>query len=162
MRKPCEQCPWRVANHGRRHRGFYTKANLRRLWFGIRSSNVLNSCHPTDTSHPAHGAKPGSRAQECTGGMILVWRELRRVRRCGPEPGSLTPAGFDAYMKQVRRGLTRLGFLGWAIRSTCDLRAMRGPGPLPPASEELLDDPAYGLPAGVGPEDRDSGAPLDP
>ena len=80
--KPCEQCPWRIANHGRRHPGgFYRKDNLRRLWNQIRKGGRLQSCHPTDPGHADHrtyaGAKPGAKPLECIGSVILILREMR-------------------------------------------------------------------------------------
>ena len=58
-KSPCQACPWRVENHGKRHPdGWYTKANLRRLWSGIRRGEEM-SCHPTDPSNPV-----SERAQE--------------------------------------------------------------------------------------------------
>ena len=78
---PCEQCPWRTANHGKRHPGgFYRKDNLRRLWNQIRKGGI-QSCHPTDPTHEDHrqyaGAKPGAKPLECIGSVILVLREMR-------------------------------------------------------------------------------------
>jgi D-serine deaminase-like pyridoxal phosphate-dependent protein len=55
--------------------GFYTKANLRRLWRQIRGADPLGctaqSCHLTDPQHPHHiavGAKAGATAQETPAG----------------------------------------------------------------------------------------------
>lgn len=49
---PCAQCPWRTSNQGKRHPdGWYTKANLRRLWAGLRRGERM-TCHPTDPANP--------------------------------------------------------------------------------------------------------------
>ena len=58
-RTPCDQCAWRVANHGKRHPGgFYRKDNLRRLWNQIRKGGRLQSCHPTDRDTPTTASTP--------------------------------------------------------------------------------------------------------
>ena len=151
---PCEQCPWRVANHGKRHPGgFYRKDNLRRLWNQVRKGGRIQSCHPTDPSHADHreyaGAKPDSKPLECAGSVILVLRELRYADTLDGDTtaGRLSVTDGKRYLAETRqrKGLTRDGMLyhGFA-------RAMPYPigdgTPLPAVSEGLLDSPAYGRP----------------
>src|ERR1700681_4104072 len=81
--KPCDQCPWRLANQGKKHPfKFYTKQNLRRLWKEVRGGGNAQSCHLTDPSHPNHvavGAKSGAKAKECSGSVIVVLREVQAI-----------------------------------------------------------------------------------
>jgi hypothetical protein len=98
---PCLGCPWRTENHGKRHPdGWYSKANLRRLWAGMRRGEQM-SCHPTDASNPVSeaaqekGYRPApERAQlrECAGAVIMTQRELM-VFQDHVEAGG----GFKAY-----------------------------------------------------------------
>ena len=121
MRRPCEHCPWRISNHGKRTPwGFYTKANLKRLWHQIRTGGRgeggRQSCHPTDPSHPDHiaaGAKAGAEAQECPGSVILVFREFEKLQACGN--GVITPEAITVYQRQHRDGLTKSGLQYWLI-----------------------------------------------
>jgi hypothetical protein len=114
---PCENCPWRVTNHGKRTPwGFYTKTNLRRLWNQIRRGGGQQSCHPTDASHPDHiaaGAKPGATVQECPGAVILALREGIKMAEYGG--GTITPEAVATYRKRNRDGLTREGILYWIV-----------------------------------------------
>lgn len=103
---PCDACPWRLKNQGKRTPwGFYTKANLTRLWNELRSGGTPQSCHPTDPSHPDHcaaGAKPGATPKECAGSVILVMREMKRMAT--PE-GNINETEIARYRKERRRGL---------------------------------------------------------
>lgn len=56
---PCVHCPWRAANQGKPHPGgWYTKANLQRLWAGMRRGGDM-TCHPTDPAIPVpEGIRP--------------------------------------------------------------------------------------------------------
>ena len=152
--RPCEQCPWRVANHGKRHPGgFYRKDNLRRLWNQIRKGGRLQGCHPTDPSHADHreyaGAKPGTKPVECIGSVILIMREMRYADTLDGNTSTreLSPTDFDRYMAETakRKGLTRNGLLYHGF-----IRGLPRPlgegSPLPAVAEELLDSPAYGRP----------------
>src|ERR1043165_821080 len=82
----CLSCPWRVANQGKRVAGgWYSKANLRRLWGGMRRGERM-SCHPTDPrigiEHPGEGpagfrpAPEEAEPRECAGAVAPVRREL--------------------------------------------------------------------------------------
>lgn len=125
---PCNECPWRVANHGRRHPGgFYRKDNLRRLWNQVRKGGGIQSCHPTDASHADHrkyaGAKPGATALECVGSVILVLRELRYADTLDGDTtaGQLSVTDGERYLAETgqRKGLTREGFLYHGFARPC-------------------------------------------
>lgn len=79
--RACDQCPWRKSNQGKRTSGgWYTKANLRRLWSGIRSGDSPGmTCHPTDPDNPPNDdgrqASEGATTHECYGALLLVARE---------------------------------------------------------------------------------------
>lgn len=151
---PCEQCPWRVANHGRRHPGgFYRKDNLRRLWNQIRKGGRIQSCHPTDPSHADHrryaGAKAGATPLECIGSVILILRELRYADTLDGDTttGQLSVTDCKRYLGETRqrKGLTRDGLLYQSFARAIPHPLGNGT-PLPAVSEELLDSPAYGRP----------------
>lgn len=118
MKHPCDDCPWRVANHGRRTPwGFYTRRNLRRLWSEIRRGGLPQSCHPTDPNHPAHvaaGAKPGATPQECPGSVILIYREFEKLRALSAT-GVIDGPTCDRYLAKHRDGLTKEGLLYWLM-----------------------------------------------
>lgn len=147
MSKPCARCPWRLANQGKKHPfQFYSAANLRRLWNQIRKADGgdAQSCHMTDPSHPDHvaaGAKPGAKAQECPGSVILVKRELRRM---ADEKGVISPEGWQRYrQKRPKRGLTKTGMQWWAVARIAFAGSILGGPKLP---EVDIDDPEIGLP----------------
>ena len=108
---PCVACPWRDANRGKRHPdGWYTQANLARLWRGLRNGEPM-SCHPTDPNNevsPAaqaagyRPAPPGTQLLECRGAIILQQRELWHLQET--HDGDL-----KAYRAANPRGLTRDG-----------------------------------------------------
>lgn len=117
MRRPCEHCPWRIANHGKPTPwGFYRAANLSRLWNQIRRGGHPQGCHPTDPSHPDHvaaGAKPGATPQECPGSVILVYREFEKLEAFGN--GTITNQAISTYLKTEKTGLTKSGNAYWLI-----------------------------------------------
>lgn len=144
----CIQCPWRLANQGARHpSGFYTKKNLIRLWNQIRGGGWPQSCHLTDPNHPDHvkaGCKPDATPRECPGSVVIVVRELLKLR--GPDPEhAIEPEDCDRYLKDRRRhGLKRSGLLYWLLE-----RVKFGGIPFFGGSKVPnvnLDDPAIGLP----------------
>jgi hypothetical protein len=142
--RPCEQCPWRLTNHGKKHRfGFYTKSNLRRLWNQVRGGGNKQSCHLTDPAHPDHvavGAKPGAKAQECPGSVIIV---LREVKQMADADGVISPEGIDRYRASRKKGLTKNGLMYWIVkRIQFGNVPFVGGHPLP----DVLDDPEIGLP----------------
>lgn len=145
---PCAACPWRTANHLKRHKyGFYTKANLTRLWNGLRGG-APQSCHPTDPGHPDHvacGAEPGSKAVECAGSVILVRREMAAVAAHSTDGRTLGDESVAAYLKARRKGLTKGGILYWIVqRFGLGSVPFFGGGPLP---EVKVNDKRVSLPA---------------
>lgn len=106
---PCAACPWRTANHGRRHPdGWYTERNRDRLWAGMRRGHKM-SCHPTDPENPVpEGAREvpaDTVTRECAGVLVLIQRELQIVdtlARNLPPHQDLT----KQYRKLRPRGLT--------------------------------------------------------
>ena len=152
LTQPCAQCPWRRANHGKRHfAGFYTKRNLRRLWNQIRRGGGRQSCHITDPGHPDHvraGAKEDrgkKKPEECFGSLIIVQRELRR-RLVGDGDGdTVMPEDIDRYISLYsRRGLTKMGLAYYLLSRQMD--PPFGDGRMMLIPDAILDDPAYGLP----------------
>lgn len=145
LRKPCDQCPWRRENHGKRHKfGFYKASNLRRLWNNIRKGGGVQSCHLTDPSHPDHvasGTKEGAKALECPGSVILVLREVGLMADAnGVVDGTTLPAYFK---RRKKHGLTKSGVLYWCVSrmQMADVPFFGGPKMI-----EVEDDLAVGLP----------------
>ena len=144
----CPQCPWRTANHGKRSRGsFYTKRNLRRLWNQIRGGGKIQSCHLTDPSHPDHieaGASPDAKVHECTGSIILVIREIDKLREIAQgEP--VTPEHVELYLEQNPDGIKRRGMPYWLlqrIQFANDL--LPGHESIPNAPQELVQSSEIG------------------
>ncbi len=137
----CEQCPWRTSNQGKKTAwGFYTKANLKRLWRGLcgrLKALQPQSCHLTDPSnedHVAAGASEGAKAKECPGSVIIMIRENHILNRYLDEDGR---RGFARYSRD-RFGFNRDGACWWAAR---DIPLIGGP-PMP----KVLDDPEVGVP----------------
>ena len=112
---PCPACPWRRSNWGKRTPGgFYTNANLRRLWNRIRRGFGQQTCHLTDPAHPDHvaaGTPETAIAHECPGSVIIAAREVEKVN------GFVENEETDKeYRKADRRGLTREGLFYWMMR----------------------------------------------
>lgn len=110
--RACAHCPWRVSNQGKRHPGhWYTLANLRRLWTGLRTGEAPGmTCHPTDPNNPVPEGCPsvpeGAETRECTGALLLVTRELKLLEKLDVKP----------YLKQRGRiGLSRDGLVHWVM-----------------------------------------------
>jgi hypothetical protein len=145
LTKPCAQCPWRLANQGKRHaNGFYTKANLRRLWNQVRQGGAPQSCHLTDPTHPDHvanGCKPGSTPQECPGSIILIQREFARAAN---EKHEISNESVATYLRWRKRGITKKGFLYWALQRMQFANVpIMGGKPLPKVD---IKDETVGLP----------------
>lgn len=114
-RKPCKDCPWRTSNLKRKpdpHK-FYTLANLRRLWKGLRDGERM-TCHPTDPEmaefegHEKTAERPVT--HECTGALIVQQREVMRFQECcheAEEDGKKD--GFQRYRRKYPKGMTRNG-----------------------------------------------------
>jgi hypothetical protein len=143
----CSQCPWRLSNHGQRTPGgFYTAANLRRLWGEIRRGGGMQSCHLTDPSHPRHieaGCSPNAKTHECPGSVLLVRRELGQM---ADESGIITSESTRAYLDRRRYGLTRQGILYWLFQRVqlAGIPLLGGP-----ALPHVDEDDAIGLPASL-------------
>lgn len=108
--QPCNACPWRVANQGKRHAGsWYGKRNLARLWAGMRRGESM-SCHPTDpnmNSPDIAGGGPGTTpddatAMECAGSLIVKQREFMYLQHD-------YAADIPTYRAARPKGLTRHG-----------------------------------------------------
>lgn len=143
----CAQCPWRANNQGKPHRrGFYTKANLRRLWDGLRTGQDPQSCHLTDPSHPDHleaGAPENATPQECPGSVIIVMRELTEL--AGGVGGEITRERISAHFHdRPQSGFSVQGLNFWLVA-----RMQLAGQPLiggPPVPEVDVDDPEVLLP----------------
>ena len=148
MSSPCEHCPWRKSNHGKRTPwGFYTKANLTRLWNQVRGGGKKQSCHPTDPNHPDHvlaGAKPGSKPVECAGSVIVVLREALRMSE-GDADNTISPESMLRYQRTRKKGLKHPhGVAYWLIeRIQHGSLPLIGGGELPSVD---VDDPEIDLP----------------
>jgi hypothetical protein len=118
---PCAHCPWRLANQGSKpdpHK-FFTKANLARLWKGLREGARM-SCHPTD---PRMAEFAGYEAladrdvtHECAGALTLQQREFMKfqdVAQANPQ----SKKTLQEYRKQHPKGLTRNGLVALLERS---------------------------------------------
>jgi hypothetical protein len=134
--RPCPACPWRAANQGRRHPGhWYTQANLRRLWAGLRSGEDM-SCHPTDPGNPVpegmKGAPRGARVLECAGAHILRQREFMRFQHILlREAHDDLSTGLRLYRERHPRGLTKAGIMAIVARHVFGSVPLLGSGVLP-------------------------------
>lgn len=116
--RACAQCPWRLSNQGRRHPdGWYTKANLRRLWSKLRRGERM-TCHPTDPTNPV---PPGGKhvaeevtTHECTGATILQEREVVRFQTIAKEDPGRTDA-LREYKRRHPHGMSRVGLIEIAM-----------------------------------------------
>jgi hypothetical protein len=87
----CESCPFLKRNHRQRHdAGWYTVANLRRLWNGLRTSNAPGMvCHSTDPESKFYGGKgdvkPGKKS-ECAGVLLLILQNMNAIADGRPQP----------------------------------------------------------------------------
>lgn len=122
-RQACRTCPWRLENQGRPSPGgWFTKANLRRLWDKLRRGEQM-SCHYTDARvaecDPPPGYRPpppGGEILECVGALVLQQREvmyfqdvrdLRLYRKA--HPMGMTRGGFARLVERLFFGGTPLG-----------------------------------------------------
>jgi len=137
---PCVGCPWLTTNHGRKPDpdGWYTLANLKRLWGGLRTGDAPGmSCHPTDPRNPvsteqaAAGGKAapeGAVTRECAGSVILMQRELQRFQGVGGD--------FTAYRRGNPLALTRQALFAFGMRV-----AVQFPGEVPLRRDHDLLEP---------------------
>lgn len=113
---PCSECPWRLANQGRRSKNaFYTKTNLRRLWNGLRRGERM-TCHPTDPRmvefEGYEKTIDRTNTYECTGAVILVQREATKFQdQCLAAQAIGARDGLRRYLRAHPRGLLRDGIL---------------------------------------------------
>lgn len=126
--KACAACPWRLSNQGTRNgKGWYSKANLQRLWAGLRRGERM-TCHPTDPRMIDEGLQvsDGAKTTECTGSLILVQREALVFQQLcmAVESGESTTPALTAYKRATPRGLTRKGLLSLASRLLPSTRAV--------------------------------------
>lgn len=121
----CAACPFRLENHGRRTGdGWYTKANRRRLWSGLRTGDAPGmTCHPTDPANPAPKRRPCARAadgadfRECTGWHHVAQVELRLFEQAAEaHPGDFA-AAWRAYRASSQHPMTRAGLFAYATRT---------------------------------------------
>lgn len=116
MKTACAECPWRLANQGKRHKfGFYRLSNVKRLWNQLRRGGGEQSCHKTDPSHPDHiatGTKPNAKAQECPGSVIVVLREVQKMA----DGNTVSPESLKRYQATRKKGLTKTGILFWVVQ----------------------------------------------
>lgn len=138
----CQACPWRTANHGQRNAGgWYTKANLRRLWAKLRQGDSM-SCHPTDPRMNDDPGMPrpvpeGTVLRECAGSLVLIEREANRFEEIVKAGGSLAD-----YRRAHPMGLTRDGILSIVGRSFSAVPIIGDGRPKMTAVD--VDDPAVG------------------
>lgn len=132
----CAHCPWRLANQGKKPdpHHFYAKANLKRLWSGLRDGERM-TCHPTDDRmsefEHAPKVKEGTQTHECTGALVLQQREFMKFQDALERP-------FASYAHYSPR-MSKRGILAIVER------AMSWPDQIPMARPDL-SDPEVGYP----------------
>lgn len=149
--RACSACPWRLSNQGRPvdPHGFYTKANLKRLWDGLRTGEAPGmTCHPTDPRMAEWEGYEGTAARDetkvCTGHLLLLMREMRRFEKSVHEVEAEAAAGVKLRrgeaVRRYRRGrpaaltLEGLASLAWRL-------ALRMPGdPDLPRAIDRMDE----------------------
>lgn len=147
----CALCPWRISNQGTPHpHGFYDKANIKRLWDGIRRGDAPGmSCHPTD---PRMAEFEGyeetaerTRTHECMGSWVMVAREMERFQAIckAVEREQQDGATFRSgeALRRYRaatsgKAMTREGLAEWAWRIAV---VMPGQARLQPTIEAMND-----------------------
>lgn len=145
--KPCSACPWRIENQGKRHPGgWYTKANLRRLWARLRRGEKM-TCHPTDPENPLPegwpAPPPSATTVECCGSLVLTQREFMRYQAIMEEldakaaaegRGRAKPSAVLAEYKRRfgAKGMTRAGLI-----RVLERHLIVAPGEIPPRKPDL-------------------------
>lgn len=160
--RACAACPWRLSNQGTPHpHGFYSTANLRRLWNGLRLGNAPGmTCHPTDPRMAEFEGyeKTAEREQahECAGSIVLLVREAQRLQAFCLDVEDEEAAGvalrageaLRRYRAAVRSPLSR-GVLADVV-----WRFLAGGTPiarsLGAVTPDSVNDPDVGYPAGLG------------
>lgn len=114
---PCAACPWLTVNHRRPHpQGYYTDANRRFLWNGLRTGEAQGmTCHPTDPENQP--VKDSQRTRECAGAVILTQRELAAFEAA---------ASLAEYRRGRKLAMTRDGLITTAMAPLPRLVGGRG------------------------------------
>lgn len=131
---PCAACPWRTVNHRKPHPdGWYSDANRRRLWTGLRTGEAPGmTCHPTDPLNQPVGDNTVTR--ECAGAWLIIARECKALEEA---------ASIAAYRKGRKLAMTREG-LACAVAATLPYPLGRG------LKVALDDDDGISLGLGTG------------
>lgn len=144
--KACASCPWRLANQGSKPdpHGFYTKANLKRLWDGLRNGARM-SCHPTDPRMAEFSGYEALAdrevAHECAGSLVLTQREVMRFQdlaHANPDSDRV----LAMYRKRHPNGMTREGLVAIVERHVFGGTPLGGVK----MSKPDLGDPEVGYP----------------
>lgn len=132
--KACAACPWRTVNHGKPHPdGWYTDANRKRLWNGLRTGDAPGmTCHPTDPLNQPVGDSTVTR--ECAGAWLIIARECAALDEA---------KSVGEYRKGRKLAMTREG-LAVAVSATLPFPLGRG------LKVCLDDDPGISLGLGTG------------
>lgn len=135
----CKACPWLTKNHRKPHpEGYYTDANRRRLWSGLRTGEAPGmTCHPTDPQNQP--VKESVATHECTGALVLMARELRCIEESLEGDGSIA-----GYQRGRKYALTREG-IGELVNAMLPPPFGRGL-----AGQQINDDPEISLGLGTG------------
>lgn len=117
--RACSHCPWRIGNQGKRTTdGFYSKANLQRLWNGMKQGEQM-SCHPTDPRMNEFESAPRVRddatTHVCAGATILLQREYMRFQELMQADGEM---GYRRYRGLGGPRLTRDALFQVAMRAS--------------------------------------------
>lgn len=118
--RACSHCPWRISNQGKRTTdGFYSKANLHRLW-SVMKQGELMSCHPTDPRmnefESAPRVRDGATTHICTGATILAQREWMRFQTIAQAHPDRDP--FRVYRALEGPRMTRDGLFATAMQAS--------------------------------------------
>lgn len=112
--KACSACPWRLSNQQKQHPlKWYTLANLRRLWKGLRDGEKM-TCHPTDPDNPLPEGVPELPkdvvTRECSGYLTLAQREFYRFQKVAESnPDFKGREAYREYKRQNPKGMTFAG-----------------------------------------------------
>lgn len=118
--KACKTCPWLTVNHNKRPdlENWYSTANLKRLWEGIRSGSPM-ICHSTDPEAINYGGtkeiKPG-KEMHCVGSLVLVMAHANYL-------GKLSDQAASSYWKKLY-SFTRHGLAAFAERMLFEKKSL--------------------------------------
>lgn len=109
------------ANPGQRFFDWYSTANLRRLWLGIRSGEAM-ICHATDPGASCYGydkktAAPGNE-RPCVGALAVILLHLKFVERfVHANPKAKPGEVLKAYRAAAGRfPMPREGLVAWTLQ----------------------------------------------